>query len=64
MTSMLTRTYLREALQLDEFDVSVIAEIAKCFFEEGNDREASRMANRGLMLDPENQECKRILKET
>ena len=55
------RGYLREALQLDECNVGVIAEIAKCLFEEGNEREAIRMAKRGLMLDPENEDCKCIL---
>jgi tetratricopeptide (TPR) repeat protein len=55
------RHYLRQALQIDEFNVAVVTEIAKCFLAEGNEREAIRMAQRGLMLDPENQDCKRIL---
>ena len=55
------RAYLREALQIDKCNVGVIAKIAKCLIEEDNERDAIRMAKRGLMLDPENQDCKRIL---
>ena len=51
------RSYLREALQLDDCNVGVIGCIALCYRGDGNDREALRMANRGLMLDPQNELC-------
>jgi tetratricopeptide (TPR) repeat protein len=54
------RGYLREALQIDDCNVGVIADIAHCFYMEGNQGEAIRMAKHGLMLDPRNEQCRRI----
>ena len=56
------RVYLQRALQLDDCRVDVIADIAGCYFLEGKKREALRMAKRGLMLDPNNRDCQRILR--
>jgi tetratricopeptide (TPR) repeat protein len=55
------RGYLRKALQIDEQNVDVIVDLAHCFYMEENLREASRMAQMGLMLDPNNESCRRIL---
>lgn len=54
------RSYLREALKIDDCNVDVIADIAYCFNWEDNNREALRMAKRGLMLDPGNKLCRDI----
>ncbi len=54
------RNYLRQALQIDDFNVDVIGEIAHCFHMEDNQAEAIRMAKRGVMLDPRNEQCRRI----
>jgi tetratricopeptide (TPR) repeat protein len=55
------RSYLREAMQLDECNVDVIADMAHCYYMEDNFRESSRMAKQGLMLDPSNEPCKKLL---
>ena len=54
------RKYLRGALRVRDCNVDVIADIAHCFRMEGNDREATRAANRGLMFDPQHEICRRI----
>ena len=54
------RSYLREALEIDDCNVDVIADISHCFYMDDNEREAIRMAKRGLMLDPQNQDCQLI----
>jgi tetratricopeptide (TPR) repeat protein len=55
------RGYLREALQIDDCNATVIGEIAHCFFMEDNTREAIRMAKHGLMLDPRNRDCQQVV---
>jgi tetratricopeptide (TPR) repeat protein len=56
------RTYLREALEIDDCNVDLIGDIAHCYFMEGNKREAFRMAKHGLLLDPHNKVCQDILR--
>jgi tetratricopeptide (TPR) repeat protein len=56
------RSYLRQALEIDDCNVDVITDIAFSFLDEGNEREAVRMAKRGLLLDPQNKWCQDICK--
>ena len=56
------RSCLREAMQIDDCNVDVIADMAHCFFMEDNNRESLRMAKHGLMLDPQNELCRDICK--
>jgi tetratricopeptide (TPR) repeat protein len=51
---------LREAMQIDDCNVGVIADLAHCCFVEGDFREALQLAKRGLMLDPDNKSCRQI----
>ena len=55
------RSYLQEALDIDDYNVEVIADIAQCYCMEHNEREAVRMAKRGLLLDPRNKACQEVL---
>jgi tetratricopeptide (TPR) repeat protein len=57
------RSYLREALEIDDCNVDVICDIALCFSMEDNEREAVRMAKRGLMLDPDNRFCQKLCQD-
>jgi tetratricopeptide (TPR) repeat protein len=54
------RSYLREAMQIDDCNVDVIGCMALCYYMEGNLREALRMAKRGLMLDPNDKLCQKV----
>jgi tetratricopeptide (TPR) repeat protein len=56
------RSYLREALEIDDCNVDAIADIAHCFYMEHNEREAVRMAKRALLLDPQNKNCQDIVR--
>jgi tetratricopeptide (TPR) repeat protein len=56
------RGYLREALHIDADNVHVIADLAHCFFMEGNVNEAVQTARRGLMLDPSNKLCQQTVR--
>jgi tetratricopeptide (TPR) repeat protein len=57
------RAYLREALEIDDCNVNVIARIAHCLYMEGNRREAFRMAKHGLMLDANNEPCQLVVRK-
>jgi tetratricopeptide (TPR) repeat protein len=48
------RSYHRQALEIDDCNVGVMFDIALCFLNEDNEREAVRMAKRALLLDPQN----------
>ena len=52
------RSYLSQALKIDDCNVQVIGTMAGCYAAEGNGQEAVRLAKRGLMLDPDNVVCK------
>ena len=51
------RGYLREALQIDDCNVGTIADLAHCYYMEGNTQESLRTAKRGLLLDPNDERC-------
>jgi tetratricopeptide (TPR) repeat protein len=55
------REHLRQALQIDEHSVPIISNMAHCYYMEDNISEAIRMAKRGLMIDPSDESCQRIL---
>jgi hypothetical protein len=52
------RSFLSQALKIDDCGVRVIGNMAGCYAAEGNGQEAVRLAKRGLMLDPANIVCK------
>ena len=54
------RGFLRHALQIDDCDVKLMADLAFCYYAEGNEREALRMVRRGWMLDPHDQGCRNV----
>jgi len=56
------RGYLRQILQIDDCSVEAIGDLASCYYAEENSREAIRMAKLGLMLDPNNELCRDILR--
>ena len=48
------RSCLREAMQIDDCNVGIIADLAHCCYMDGDFGEALRFAKRALMLDPNN----------
>ena len=48
------RSYLRQALEIDDCNAQVMADMAFYYLLEGNKRDALRMLKQGLLLDPEN----------
>ena len=52
------RTYLSQALKIDDCNVQVIGNLVGCYCIDGKGQEAVQLAKRGLMLAPDNSVCK------